>query len=136
MGFSFYNPNPARRQVGDCPVRAICKATGKSWDEVYVALALHGFEVGDMPSANAVWGAYLNQLGYVRHGVPSSNPDTYTVAEFARDHPIGTYILALATHVVCVRDGDWFDTWNSGSQTPLYFWERNESECMDSTKRR
>ena len=30
--FKPYNPNPARNRVGDCTVRAICKATGKCWD--------------------------------------------------------------------------------------------------------
>lgn len=32
MGFSYFNPNPEGKQVGDCTVRAIAKATGKSWD--------------------------------------------------------------------------------------------------------
>ena len=30
MGFSYFNPNPAGQKVGDCTVRAIAKATGKS----------------------------------------------------------------------------------------------------------
>lgn len=30
-----YNPNPKERRVGDCAIRACCKATGRSWDEVY-----------------------------------------------------------------------------------------------------
>lgn len=29
-----YNPNPKERRVGDCAIRACCKATGRSWDEV------------------------------------------------------------------------------------------------------
>lgn len=37
MGFSYFNPNPEGKQVGDCTVRAIAKATGKSWDETYVS---------------------------------------------------------------------------------------------------
>lgn len=27
-----YNPNPCGCRVGDCTVRAICKATGESWN--------------------------------------------------------------------------------------------------------
>ena len=38
MGFSYFNPNPAGLKVGDCTVRAIAKATGKSWDEVSAAV--------------------------------------------------------------------------------------------------
>mgnify|MGYP001143329198 CR=1 FL=1 len=37
MGYSHYNPNPAGKSVGDCPVRAIAKALDKSWEEVYAA---------------------------------------------------------------------------------------------------
>ena len=59
MGFSYFNPNPAGQKVGDCTVRAIAKATGKSWDEVYIGLCLQGLIMGDLPSANSVWGAYL-----------------------------------------------------------------------------
>ena len=40
MGFSYFNPNPAGRQVGDCTVRAISKSTGQSWDETYMGLCL------------------------------------------------------------------------------------------------
>ena len=61
MGFSYFNPNPAGQKVGDCTVRAIAKATGKSWDEVYIGLCLQGLIMGDLPSANSVWGAYLRQ---------------------------------------------------------------------------
>ena len=54
MGFSYFNPNPAGQKVGDCTVRAIAKATGKSWDEVYIGLCLQGLIMGDLPSANSV----------------------------------------------------------------------------------
>ena len=61
-----FNPNPAGHSVGDCVIRALCKATGESWDKTFVELAVTGFELSDMPSANAVWGAYLHRKGYTR----------------------------------------------------------------------
>lgn len=126
MGYCFYNPNPQGHQVGDCTVRAISRALGQSWEATYTALALYGFMLSDMPSANHVWGAYLRSRGYVRRAVPSECPDCYTVADFARDNPRGTYILALSGHVVCVSGGDWFDSWDSGGEPPLYYWERSD----------
>lgn len=121
-----YNANPRNVNVGDCTVRAISKALGESWETVYAGIALEGFMLCDMPSANHVWGAYLHRRGFTRKIVPDSCPDCYTVADFAREHPQGTYILALSGHVVCVIDGDWYDTWDSGSQIPLYFWCRKD----------
>lgn len=127
MGFVFYNPNPVGKQVGDCPVRAIAKATGQSWDEVYTGLCVQGLAMGDMPSANSVWGAYLRQRGFTRYVIPNTCPDCYTVAEFATDHPRGVYVLALSGHVVCVVDGQYHDTWDSGNEIPLFYWEKEDA---------
>lgn len=125
-GFSPYNPNPVHKRVGDCTVRAISKALGQDWETTYVGLALQGFVMSDMPSSNAVWGAYLRGKGFRRHIIPDTCPDCYTVADFAAEHPKGTYILAISGHVVAVVDGEWCDTWDSGDETPVYFWERTD----------
>ena len=122
--FVRFNPNPAGRTVGDCVIRALSKATGKSWEKTYMDLAVTGIELADMPSANAVWGAYLHRLGYERSALPNKCPECYTVRDFAEDHPNGTYILALSGHVVTVDDGNYFDAWDSGEEIPLYVWQR------------
>lgn len=124
--YSRYNPNPIGKNVGDCTVRAICKATGKEWGEVYLGLCMQGYLMGDMPSANSVWGAYLHNLGYSRGIVPDSCPECYTVADFASEYPVGTYILALSGHVVCVKDGTVWDSWDSSGGTPIYFWRKDD----------
>lgn len=121
-----YNPNPIRRHVGDCTIRAISKALGQDWETTYTGIALEGFLQCDMPSANHIWGAYLKRHGFARNVIPDTCPDCYTVEDFAEDHPKGTYILAISGHVVCVCDGDWYDTWQSGGEIPLYYWERKD----------
>ena len=99
-----YNPNPRGRTVGDCTIRALTKATGKSWYDVYTGVSLDGYQLADMMSANHVWGAYLRRNGWRRRLIPDDAPDDYTVADFAADHPRGTYILALDGHVVTVEE--------------------------------
>lgn len=121
-----YNANPIHKRVGDCTVRAISKALGQSWEQTYTELALQGMILSDMPSANHVWGAYLKQKGYERKLVPDSCPDCYTVSDFCEDYPNGIYILAISGHVVTVIDGRYYDTWDSGSEIPIYFWKRKE----------
>lgn len=54
--FSFYNPNPTGKNVGDCAVRALSKALGQDWLVTYLGICIQGALAGDMPSANAVWG--------------------------------------------------------------------------------
>lgn len=121
-----YNPNPAGARVGDCTVRAISKATGQSWEKTYAGLCVQGFESCDMPSANHVWGAYLRKHGFRRHALPDNCPDCYTVAEFCREHPHGLYVLAISGHVVCVCEGDYYDSWDSGSEIPSFFWAKED----------
>ena len=122
--FSYYNPNPAGRNVGDCTVRAMSKALGTNWERAYTALCLQGFMMNDMPSSNAVWGAYLRENGFTRRIIPDDCPDCYTVREFALEHPDGTYILALSGHVVCVQDGTLYDSWDSSNEVVLYYWSK------------
>ena len=40
--FIEYNVNPADKKVGDCVIRALTKALGMTWEEVYLALCLQG----------------------------------------------------------------------------------------------
>lgn len=128
MAWIVYNANPIGRQVGDCTVRAISKVTNQDWEQAYSGMALEGFVMADMPSANHVWGAYLKRHGFTRHIIPDTCPDCYTVNDFCRDHPHGMFLLALSGHVVAVQDGDFYDTWDSGNEIPIYYWERKEDE--------
>lgn len=116
----YFNPNPYQKNVGDCTVRALSKALLKDWYEIYLGLCIEGALRGDMPSSNATWGAYLKRHGFRRELAP----DDITVSEFASERPNGTYILALSGHVVCIEDGEIFDTWDSGNETVLYFWQK------------
>ena len=123
MAFLMLNPNPKNARVGDCVIRALSIATKKSWEDIYTALAVYGFMLCDMPSSNAVWGQYLKDLGYERKIVTDTCPDCYTVKDFCRDNPSGTFILGTGTHVVAVIDGgNYCDTWDSGDEVPIYFW--------------
>ncbi len=126
MSYRFYNPNPAGRFVGDCTIRAICRLTDQEWDTVYAGTSFEGFLRKDMPSGNATWGAYLVRKGYVRKFIPDSKLGFYTVKDFCMDHPTGRFLLALDQHVVTVVDGDYYDTWDSGNELPLYYWMKGE----------
>lgn len=63
----YFNPNPVRGQrVGDCAVRAICKALDLDWETVFTGLMVQACALSDMPSANYVWGSYLAKKGFHR----------------------------------------------------------------------
>lgn len=121
-----YNPNPNHKRVGDCTVRALSKILCQEWSKTYIDLCIHGYMMCDMPSANNVWGEYLKTKGFIRGILPNICPECYTVKDFASDNYCGEYILALPSHVVAVIDGNYYDTWDSGDEVPLYYWYKEE----------
>ena len=121
-----WNPNPMARRVGDCAIRAAAKALDISWEDAFALVATNAFAMGDMPSSDSVWGAVLRQHGFYREAIPNTCPDCYTAADFCRDHPHGTYVLAFGGHVATVQDGDLYDTWDSSSLVPQYFYYRKD----------
>ena len=126
MAFKNYNPNPYNNLVIDCTVRAISKATGQSWDETYIGLAVEGYVIKDMSNSNRVWGQYVRRLGFEKFSLPNTCPDCYTVKQFCDDYPRGTFLLATGNHVVAVVNGDYYDTWDSGNEIPVYFWTKGD----------
>ena len=125
MGYVNFNPNPKRKLVGDCVIRAISKVTDRNWEDVYLDLMLQGFTMHDMPSSNDVWGTYLANNGFKRYVIPDTCPYCYTVNQFVQDNPDLVGILATGTHVIAVGgDGNYYDTWDSGNEVPIYYWRR------------
>lgn len=122
----YYNPNPTERSVEDCAVRAVAKALNTSWENAYALITNAGFNMGDMPHSNSVWGAVLRQHGFYRNIIPNTCPDCYTAEDFCKEHPRGVFVLGFNTHVATVEDGNLYDSWDSSKLIPQYYWYKKE----------
>lgn len=122
MAFIFYNPNPENRLTSDCVIRAIAKVQNESWERIYLAICSQGYRMFDMPNSNRVWGEYLLDKGYRRMLIPDTCPNCYTIRDFCYDNPYGTFLLGTGSHVVAAINGDYYDTWDSGEEVPIYYW--------------
>ena len=78
----------------------------------------------DMPSANRVWGEFLKTKGFLKYQIPDTCPICYTIRDFCFDHPQGTYVVGTGEHVVAVVNGNYYDSWDSGNEIPIYYFER------------
>lgn len=116
------NPNPGHKEVPDCVVRTISIALNRRWVDIYDDLCRLGRTEYNMPSADAVWGKYLYQMGFEPFLLPESCPQCVTVKLFTKMYPRGVYIIGTGSHAVAVIDGDYYDSWDSGNEIPSFFW--------------
>ena len=116
------NPNPLGKNVGDCVIRALAVATDQSWRDTYRDLCRTGEILADLPNSNAVWGTYLRRKNAEQFLLPESCPECITVRAFCERYPAGVYVIGTGDHAIAVIDGDWYDSFDSGNETPTYFW--------------
>ena len=125
--FEYYNPNPKELRTCDCMIRAFCKALDKDWYEVFDLLN----EIAKkncMPfNAKEMIDIYAKEFGFnkvrisaLKRGERSINPE-----KFCKDHPTGTYILSMAHHTLCAKDGKYWDLSPEISIKRIYsYWEK------------
>ena len=110
----------------DCQVRALCSALGviyeTAWTMLYVmqgerracSFSLVNELQDRHPSLHVV-----RQLDFPAvKGKPRMTPQA-----FASAHPRGRFILKMAHHVACMKDGKLLDTWDSSRRCVYTAWE-------------
>lgn len=122
--FIFANPNPRKLLVDDCVVRGISILNDQPWLKSYDQVAAKGRELYSMPSTNFVWNELLMDQHFRRESIPNTCPHCYTIRDFCMDHPYGEFLVATGTHVVAILNGNYYDTWDSGDEVPIYYYER------------
>lgn len=123
--YKYYNPNPLGKFIDDCVIRAITKVLNITWDQAYIELSMKTFIAKEIRiDSNAIWGGYLYDKGFRQHLFNDICPGCVTVRDFVYENPKGTYILATGTHVIAVVDGVYYDSWDSGSENPIFYWKK------------
>lgn len=121
MGYIFHNENPKNILTGDCVIRAIALITGSSWQDIYNEICIQGAKAADMPSSNRVWISSLKENGFKMKLLPETCPGCYTIKDFCEDYPKGKYLVGTGSHLVAVISGDYYDTWDSGDLSPIFY---------------
>lgn len=127
--YKYYQPNKKdiKDKHNDCVIRAICKATGKEWLEVFDELIVCAREVQDMPNSKSAYDAYFKEQGYKWTGFRAEKgKKRLTPKNFCKKYKEGTYILSLANHLVTAVDGIYYDTWDCGESCVYGYWSKAE----------
>lgn len=112
-----YNPNPKSRNIGDCTLRSYCAAFGIDWDK--------SFDIASkIAKENSSMIQYVAEKVLVEHFgctvdeeyKKTKAKDRITVNSFAMTHPYGTYVLHVRSHQVTVKNGEYWDSWDSGEK--------------------
>lgn len=126
MSYKYYQPNnkDIKDQQGDCVIRALTKALNKEWIEVFDELVPYAREVQTMPNCKPAYNKYLEDMGYKWVGLKAEKgKKRATPKTFCKEYKEGTYILALAHHLVTVVDGNYYDTWDCGNGCVYGYWK-------------
>ena len=120
-----YNANTKDNYVGDCVKRSLSIAYGLDYDVVSRELNEIKRSLG-APAFNVrqVYDNFISRHSGVRYGRASgwNLPKNCTVQQFAEIHPVGTYLVVCGksaqtpNHMVCVLDGDIWDSWDSSNE--------------------
>ena len=103
-------------------IRAISIVTGLDRYTVYAGLCYFGYPCTIWGNSNTVWADYLQHLGFRRHTIVSTGD--FTVADFARRHPTGSFVVGTGNHAVAVVNGDVIDSWDSSNEIPRYYFTK------------
>ena len=126
--YKYYQPNEKdlKDEVGDCSIRAFTKAMNKSWLEVFDELVPYARKHQCLVNQKPAYEEYLFDMGWVYRSTGRISK-SYTVDVFAMQRPKGTFIVyvksGFRTHLVCVKDGIYYDTWDCGDQCVYGFYE-------------
>lgn len=128
--FKYFNPNPiydgknkAWKHV-DCTVRSICAATGKGWHEVYKLLTEVGLAEYVMPNDMLAYKRVITELGF--KSVKKCKTGEKKVKDIANQSKKErkVFLCKVNNHVVCCKDGDILDTWDSSDCLVTQYWEK------------
>lgn len=125
--YKYFQPNKldTKDNRGDCVVRALVKATGRDWVDVFDGLVSYARDYQCMPNDKLCYESYLQELGFTYTGISNKKGSKRpTVDRFSKDHKSGTFVLVVANHLVCAVDGMYYDTWDSGEKCMYGYWEK------------
>ena len=115
----------------DCVIRCMQLAWNTDWLTAAKRLAERSFELYEPQCANATFESFCEptQIKAKTEDLFSGRKRYKTVKEFAestKGHSIG-FIVSVPHHLVFVKNGKYYDAWDSGRETVRKIWKLKEN---------
>lgn len=125
--YIFDTTSKKEQNSGDCVVRSISLAMGKTWQEVYSDLCTIGAKLYRMPNESQVFERYLKEQGWEKHPAPRVNGNHRVLA---KDFAISTKEICIAKvgahHLSCIINNKIHDIWNCGLKSVGNYWTKKQ----------
>ena len=109
--FKYHNQNPHNRITTDCVLRALSFGLGIPYNDMVMEVAKIQCKTGFDPldRLDLVFKNYgIEKQPMLRH----YDNTKYTLKEFIKENPKGTYIVNMPGHVTVIKDGKNYDIWD------------------------
>lgn len=115
--YKYYNANSKGKFVNDCVIRSISTVEGKTWDETYE-------ELSDIAQD---YGILLDDVNFVEPLLDSRYKrvcyKNKTVGDFARENPVGKYLITMNGHITSCINGVIYDTFDCRDRIMWCAWK-------------
>lgn len=126
--YKFFQPNAMdkKNKYGDCVVRALAGAKDIEWMEAYLMLEPYSRRFmcpfSSLPLAETK--IMFEELGFKYNSIKvTKGSKRPTIKQFAKEHKEGIFIVRVAGHMTCVKNGKYMDTWDSGECSLYGYYE-------------
>lgn len=123
--FKECNPHPQRKLVGDCVKRACVIASEINYHDIAIMLNRYKKETGSKKfNGNDNWKDFIINVlcggdkGNMQH---ANHGNRYTVTDYAKN-VVGKAIAQVSKHIVAIKNGCYYDTWDSGYKSIYKVW--------------
>lgn len=115
--YKYHNANPKKLLIDDCVLRAISVAEGTTWNECQEKLSY-------LANKEAM---LLNDVqfveGYLDERYPRKCHYGMTVGEFARECPLGHFVVTMNGHITAIIDNVIVDTFDCSNRIMKCCWQ-------------
>lgn len=120
-----YNSHPEDKINSNGAILAVSKVMNLPWHIAFAVMSFIGSDILENPDSYATMSKYLNSSGFKQRTLTEDEQadiNEFTVKDFCKRYPFGTYVLMTNKRAIAVVDGKYYDAYDSGNEIIIFYW--------------